>query len=105
MYEIIVLETARFRPAVTKTPLEEASSKKKNAVYEEKEEKLPVFFFLMDMRGRPDLTVYTKANVRQSSKRPSRDYNISYSRCDFLSARAGNTFFFIFLARWPYVEL
>ena len=47
MCEIVVLETARFRPAFTKTPLEEASlkkKKKKNAVYEEKEGKLPVFF-------------------------------------------------------------
>ena len=40
--EIIGLKTARFRPAITKTPLQEASSKK-NAVQDEKEEKLPVF--------------------------------------------------------------
>ena len=56
IYEIIVLETARFRPVFTKTPFEEASSKKKNAVYEDKEGKLPVFFFLIiGYEGTPGL--------------------------------------------------
>lgn len=45
MYEIIVLETARFRPAVTKTPLEEASSKKKKRRLRRERRKAPGFFF------------------------------------------------------------
>ena len=43
MYEIVVLETARFRPAQYKNSTRGSVFEKKNAVDEEKEGKLPVF--------------------------------------------------------------
>ena len=75
MYEIVVLETARFRSAQYKNFTRGSVFEKKKNRRLWGETRIAPFFWkiLVDMRGRPNSTVYTKANVRQRSERPSRD--------------------------------
>ena len=103
IYEIIGLKTARFRPAMTKTPLEEASSKK-NAVKMRKKKSseflfcFVLFFFFNwiwgDSRKRSP-TCDSVANVHHVIA-------ISLIATSCLHVLA--TRFSFFLAWWPHVE-